>query len=76
MIVLAMGSVPWIVIGAVAFVAWVLGHRAEAPQAEAEAEADDFDDPDAPDADGFIPADKYGYGYGYSWGDPYGDPDL
>ena len=36
----------------------------------------DPDDPHAPDKDGFIPADKYGYGYDYSWGDPYGDPDL
>ena len=66
-----MGPVPWIVIGAVAFVAWVLGHRSEHSTP-----AEDFDDPNAPDKDGFIPADKYGYGYDYSWGDPFGDPDL
>lgn len=34
------------------------------------------DDPNAPDEQGFTPADKYGYGYDYSWGDPYGDKDL
>ena len=37
---------------------------------------EDPSDPNAPDADGFTPADKYGYGYDYSWGDPYGDKDL
>ena len=37
---------------------------------------EDTSDPNAPDEDGFIPADKYGYGYDYSWGDPYGDEDL
>ena len=70
MTVLAMGSVPWVVLGVVAFVAWVLGHRHSEPPAV------DPDDPNAPDEHGFIPADKYGYGYDYSWGDPYGDPDL
>ena len=70
MTVLAVGSVPWLVLGAAAVVAWVLGHhRAEQPPA-------DPDDPNGPDEDGFIPADKYGYGYDYSWGDPFGDPDL
>ena len=37
---------------------------------------EDASDPNAPDADGFTPADKYGYGYDYSWGDPFGDKDL
>lgn len=69
-----MGFAPWLVLGAVAAVAWVLGHRADAPPADADTA--DPDDPNTPDEDGFIPADKYGYGYGYSWGDPYGDPDL
>ena len=39
-------------------------------------DAADPADPNAPDADGFTPADKYGYGYDYSWGDPFGDKDL
>ena len=70
MTVLAMGSVPWLALGVAAAVAWVLGHRHNEPPAAAP------DDPNAPDEDGFIPADKYGYGYDYSWGDPFGDPDL
>ena len=52
----------------VAFILWVLGHAQDEPPHP--------DDPNTPAEDGFIPADKYGYGYGYSWGDPYGDPDL
>ena len=70
MTVLAMGSVPWLVLGAAAVAAWVLGHRGS------DGEPPDPCDPNAPDKDGFIPADKYGYGYDYSWGDPFGDPDL
>lgn len=50
---------------------WLLSHGGND-----EDEPPDPDDPDTPDKDGFIAADKYGYGYGYSWGDPYGDPDL
>ena len=55
---------------AVAVVAWLLARK---PGAE---DTPDPDDPNAPDEDGFIPADKYGYGYDYSWGHPFGDPDL
>ena len=70
MTVLAMGFAPWLVLGAAAVIAWVLGHvGSDEPPA-------DPDDPNAPDKDGFTPADKYGYGYDYSWGDPFGDPDL
>lgn len=51
-----------------AFVLWVLGHHGDET-------TEPQNDSNAPDKDGFIPADKYGYGYDYSWGDPYGDPD-
>ena len=51
----------------IAFVLWLLGHTGD------DGGNPHPDDPDAPDENGFIPADKYGYGYGYSWGDPYGD---
>ena len=65
---IASAGIHWIVIAVVGVVLWLLGHRSDAGTSE------DPTDPDAPDKDGFIPADKYGYGY--SWGDPYGDPDL
>jgi hypothetical protein len=69
MAVLALSG-PVLGVIAVAVVGWLLARK---PSAE---EPPDPDDPNAPDEDGFIPADKYGYGYDYSWGDPFGDPDL
>lgn len=64
------GGIAGTVVLTVAVILWILGHR------DSDDATGDSDDPDAPDEDGFIPADKYGYGYGYSWGDPYGDPDM
>ena len=67
---IASAGIHWIAIAVVGVALWLLGHRSDPDTSE------DPTDPDASDKDGFIAADKYGYGYGYSWGDPFGDPDL
>jgi hypothetical protein len=68
--VIASGGAHWIAIAVIAVVAWLLGHSRSGD------EPADPNDPNAPDEQGFTPADKYGYGYDYSWGDPFGDPEL
>lgn len=67
------GTVGLIVLFAV--LAWLLIAGGTDSTGDSE-NAEDPADPNAPDAAGFTPADKYGYGYDYSWGDPFGDKDL